>query len=65
MRQAISSAANSDDKTNLYTLENDIQELISLTKETLCSLKQKPEEQSSKSSNDPFADEYELFKVSM
>nr|CAD7568653.1 unnamed protein product [Timema californicum] len=75
VKLAVKASAPGPDKDNLVSLEGDIQELISLTKENLlslekqqtptssstghCSKKQKVEE------SDPFAEEYALFKAEL
>lgn len=66
INQAIDSPSVSGDKQDLYSLRNDIEELIALTKETLTTLKKPAVEDSTSSKNqkDEFSDEYALFKVS-
>lgn len=66
INQAIDSPSVSGDKQDLYSLRNDIEELIGLTKETLTTLKKPTVEDSTGSENqkDEFSDEYALFKVS-
>uniref|UniRef100_A0A1B6F6I4 Zinc finger CCCH-type with G patch domain-containing protein n=1 Tax=Cuerna arida TaxID=1464854 RepID=A0A1B6F6I4_9HEMI len=68
IRRAINLASSSSEKQDLYVLEKDIVELISLTKETLSSLSQQSATQDSISNTDQadeFSEEYALFKAEL
>nr|CAD7197923.1 unnamed protein product [Timema douglasi] len=72
VKLAVKASAPGPDKDNLVSLEGDIQELISLTKENLLSLEKQQTPTSSSTGHcskkqkvedsDPFAEEYALFK---
>uniref|UniRef100_A0A1B6JZP6 Zinc finger CCCH-type with G patch domain-containing protein n=1 Tax=Homalodisca liturata TaxID=320908 RepID=A0A1B6JZP6_9HEMI len=68
IRHAINLASSTSEKQDLYVLEKDIVELISLTKETLSSLRQQSPTQDSISNTDPadeLSEEYALFKAEL
>ncbi|CAG2057154.1 unnamed protein product [Timema podura] len=75
VKLAVKASAPGPDKDNLVSLEADIQELISLTKENLLSLEKQQTPASSSSGHcskkqkvdesDPFAEEYALFKAEL
>uniref|UniRef100_A0A1B6LBU8 Zinc finger CCCH-type with G patch domain-containing protein n=1 Tax=Graphocephala atropunctata TaxID=36148 RepID=A0A1B6LBU8_9HEMI len=68
IQQAINLASSSTEKQDLYALEKDILELISLTKETLTSLRKPSPVQDSisyTSQPDEFSEEYALFKAEL
>lgn len=67
IKQALSSSQPSDDKADLYSLKDDLEELVALTKETLNTLNQSSVEKPTPSlcsEEDSFSKEYALFKVS-
>lgn len=67
IKQALSTSQPSDDNTDLYSLKDDLEELVALTRETLNTLKQSNAEKTAPKKGleeDKFSEEYALFKVS-
>lgn len=62
MKTTLANTEKGPDRDNLVSLESDIEELINLTKESLDSL-ENGTSSNHDNDDDPFADEYALFKV--
>ncbi|KAG7208275.1 hypothetical protein KM043_014518 [Ampulex compressa] len=71
VQTALSTTSKEPDRENLISLKSDIEELITLTKESLQNLKQSNEgsktrdEDSDNEDDDPLAEEYALFKAEL